>query len=380
MIPFQQVQATSRVGQIAGQITEILRVKGSAVGDQLPSERRVAERFGVSRSKGSTSVEAEGGVRLSSLNRPDRTSGRRRGRVAEAGTGQPGSAKFSTQSQDHEQDQQMDTESRELGCPQTSSELVMTDIVKEFPMRRGESVIALDRMSFDIGKGEFVALLGPSGCGKSTVLRLAAGLDEPTSGTVTLSGGSPRDVARRQGLGVAFQEHALLPWATIEANVAIPFNVAGRPVDHDRIHELLELVGLSDFAKVRPRQLSGGMRQRASIARALILVPEILLLDEPFGALDAVTRRHMNIELQRIWSRNQISTMLVTHAVDEAAFLADRIVVMSARPGRVKTVCAVDFPRPREPELLRTPEFHDFVDDLTASLDAEPDTEGPDIS
>lgn len=254
-----------------------------------------------------------------------------------------------------------------------SSELILTDVVKDFPLRRRESVRALDNMSFDVGQGEFVALLGPSGCGKSTILRLAAGLEEPTSGTVTLGGGSPLAVARRQGLGVAFQDHALLPWATVHANVAIPFHVARRPVDNERISELLELVGLAEFAKARPRQLSGGMRQRASIARALVLEPEILLLDEPFGALDAVTRRRLNIELQRIWTRDRISTMLVTHAVDEAVFLADRVVVMSARPGRVQMVRDVNFPRPRGSDLLRSHEFHEIVDELTSSLDAEPE-------
>ncbi len=256
------------------------------------------------------------------------------------------------------------------------SELVLTDVVKDFPLRR-ETLRALDKMSFHVGQGEFVALLGPSGCGKSTVLRLAAGLEEPTSGTVTLGGGSPLAVANRQGLGVAFQDHALLPWATVHANIAIPFHVARRPVDNERIQELLELVGLADFAKARPRQLSGGMRQRTSIARALVLEPEILLLDEPFGALDAVTRRRLNIELQRIWTRDQISTMLVTHAVDEAVFLADRVVVMSARPGRVQMVREVDFPRPRGPDLLRSHEFHALVDELTASLDAEPEDREP---
>ena len=263
------------------------------------------------------------------------------------------------------------TEPAESSRRVSGSELLLSDVVKEFSLGRRQSLRALDGMNFDVGQGEFVALIGPSGCGKSTVLRLAAGLEEPTSGTVTLGGGNPREVARRQGLGVAFQEHALLPWATVAANVSIPFKVARRPVDTDRVHELLELVGLADFADARPRQLSGGMRQRASIARALILEPEILLLDEPFGSLDAVTRRRLNIELQRIWTRDQISTMLVTHAVDEAVFLADRVVVMSARPGRVQAIAEIGFGRPREPDLMRSPEFHDVVDELTASLDAE---------
>jgi NitT/TauT family transport system ATP-binding protein len=257
--------------------------------------------------------------------------------------------------------------------------LVLRDVVKDFSLRRKESLRALDGMSFEVGHGEFVALLGQSGCGKSTVLRLAAGLEKPTLGTVTLGGGSPDAVAERQGLGVAFQDHALLPWATVARNVAIPFKVARRPVDHDRVKELLDLVGLSDFDQAYPRELSGGMRQRASIARALILEPEILLLDEPFGSLDAVTRRRLNIELQRIWARDKISTMLVTHAVDEAVFLADRVVVMTNRPGRVQLICNVEFPRPREPELLKSPAFHKVVDELTAALDAEPEDSGFEI-
>ncbi len=247
--------------------------------------------------------------------------------------------------------------------------LRLTNVVKDFPLRRGEAFRALDRIDLTIAKGEFVALLGPSGCGKSTILRLAAGLEQPTSGTVMLGNDEPVTVARRQGLGVAFQDHALLPWATVAANVAVPFKVARRRVDHDRVADLLELVGLTEFANARPRQLSGGMKQRASIARALALEPEILLLDEPFGALDAVTRRRLNIELQNIWARDHVSTMLVTHAVEEAVFLADRVVVMSAKPGRVEEIRTIDFERPRRPELLQSPEFHHVVDELTAALD-----------
>ena len=247
--------------------------------------------------------------------------------------------------------------------------IALTGVVKDFPLRRGETVRALDRLDLEIGHGEFVALLGPSGCGKSTVLRLVAGLEQPTEGEVAVEGRSPAELIRSHRLGVAFQEHALLPWATARDNVALPFRVAGRPVDHERVASLLALVGLTGFEAARPRQLSGGMRQRVAIARALALEPEVLLLDEPFGALDAVTRRRMNLELARIWMEQRITTLLVTHDVDEAVLLADRIVVMTGRPGSVRHVQRVDFPRPRGTEVTRDPEFHALVDELTVLLD-----------
>jgi NitT/TauT family transport system ATP-binding protein len=246
--------------------------------------------------------------------------------------------------------------------------LSLSGVTKRFPLGRNDTVLALDDISLDIAPGEFVALLGPSGCGKSTVLRLLCGLEEPTGGDVRIRGCHPSELVADHRLGVAFQDHALLPWATVADNVALPFKVAGQPVDNDRVRSLLELVGIA----ARPKQLSGGMRQRVSIARALALRPEVLLLDEPFGALDAVTRRRMNLELQDIWSTDQITTVLVTHSVEQAVFLADRVVVMTGRPGRIQTIRTPGFERPRSPELLRSPEFHELVDELTIALDEEP--------
>jgi len=241
---------------------------------------------------------------------------------------------------------------------------------KVFSLSRGKKLQALAEVDIEIQEGEFVAIIGPSGCGKSTVLRLAAGLDSPTSGTVEIFGAEPRELAQQHRLGVAFQEHALLPWASVRSNIALPYKVAGRKVDDARVDGLIDLVGLKGFEKARPKQLSGGMRQRVSIARALALSPDLLLLDEPFGALDAVTRRRMNAELARIWGEEKITTILVTHDVDEALILADRVIVMTGRPGRVRAVKNVDFPRPRDAATTRSPEFHELVDELTSLLDA----------
>jgi NitT/TauT family transport system ATP-binding protein len=247
----------------------------------------------------------------------------------------------------------------------------LTDVTKEFVLGRGTIVRALEGLTFDIRDGEFVAIIGPSGCGKSTALRLIASLESATSGTVLVEGGDPREAIRARRLGMAFQDHTLLPWLTVEDNIALPFRIAKRKPDAQRVDGLIDLVGLKGFERARPKHLSGGMKQRVAIARALALHPDILLLDEPFGSLDAVTRRRLNLELQAIWVEQSVTTALVTHSVEEAAFMADRVLVLSSRPGRVNLALEVPFPRPRMRELTLSTEFHELTDQLHNALDAE---------
>jgi len=234
------------------------------------------------------------------------------------------------------------------------------------------NVRALLDTSFDIARGELLCLIGPSGCGKSTLLNVMGGLLTPTAGTVEVFG-KPVTGPMPQDIAFVFQENALFPWNTVSENVDLGMRFQGVPKSEraERARRSLEAVGLKDFADHFPGQLSGGMRQRAALARALSLQTGILLMDEPFGALDALTRERMNLELHRIWQENRKTFMLITHSIAEAIFLADRVAVFSARPGTIKQVIAVDEPHPRKPEFVTSAKFTNLRNELYGLLHDE---------
>ncbi len=227
-------------------------------------------------------------------------------------------------------------------------EIVFRNTNKSFEVRGSkERLIALDDVSFSVSGKEFVCLLGPSGCGKSTLLKMAAGLEFPDSGSVTADQGAIRKPSPDRGM--VFQDYALFPWLSVEENIAFGLEVNGvdRGTVREKIKRFISLVGLKGFEKAHPYQLSGGMKQRVGIARVLAMSPKVLLMDEPFGALDAFTRMEMQEELMNLWQANPFTTIFVTHDVEEAVYLADRIVVMTSRPGRLKTIVPVPLARPR---------------------------------
>ena len=220
-------------------------------------------------------------------------------------------------------------------------------------------VYALSEVTLDVQHGDFVSLIGPSGCGKTTLLRVIADLEQPTGGSITVNGVSPGEARRKRSYGYVFQAPALYPWRSIERNVTLPLEIMGMAKAERRAKakQYLELVNLGGFAKKFPWQLSGGMQQRASIARALCFDPDLLLMDEPFGALDEIVRDHLNEQLLRLWAKTAKTVVFVTHSIPEAVFLSTKIVVMSPRPGRIIDVIATDFPRDRSLDIRETPEF-----------------------
>ena len=247
--------------------------------------------------------------------------------------------------------------------------VAIAGVTKVFDTAAGQTR-ALEAIDLTIERAEFVSLIGPSGCGKSTLLRLIGDLTTPTSGTVTMNGKPARQARLDRDYGIVFQAPVLFDWRTVQANVALPLEVKGvaGPDRAARVEAMLELVELRDFARHFPYQLSGGMQQRVAIARALALEPSILLMDEPFGALDEMTRERMNAEVQRIWDHTGTTVVFVTHSIPEAVFLSTKVVVMSPRPGRITRVIDVDLPRPRTDDTRETARYFELITEVRETL------------
>jgi NitT/TauT family transport system ATP-binding protein len=246
----------------------------------------------------------------------------------------------------------------------------LNDVSKIYETASREQVHALSNINLDVGAGEFVSVLGASGCGKTTLLRIIGGLEDGYSGKMTLHGHGGDN--SRRNVGIAFQDANLLPWRTILQNVLLPTQVLrlDKRTSIARAHELIELVGLKGFENKYPFELSGGMRQRVSIARALVHDPSVLLMDEPFGALDALTREVMNAEVLKIWDTTKKTVFMITHSIPEAVFMSDRVVVMSPRPGRVIAEIDIALSRPRNIDMLSEERFGSYTRELRRLLDA----------
>ncbi|TCT15489.1 NitT/TauT family transport system ATP-binding protein [Natranaerovirga pectinivora] len=251
------------------------------------------------------------------------------------------------------------------------SEIQIKNVNMIYKGKRGEDIVALNDVNLDIREGEFISLLGPSGCGKTTLLRIIADLLRPTTGSVTINGQSPKDIRLQRKYGIVFQNPVLYDWRTVRRNICLPMEIMKIPRKERtaRIDKTLDLVGLKDFGYEYPFELSGGMQQRIGIARALALDPEILLMDEPFSALDEFTREKLNEDLLKIWRKTKKTIIFVTHNIPESVFLSDRVVVLSPHPGRVSAVVDIDLPRPRESSLREMPEFYEYVAKIRKSFE-----------
>ncbi|MCY3557763.1 MAG: ABC transporter ATP-binding protein [Chloroflexi bacterium] len=268
-----------------------------------------------------------------------------------------------------------------MTTPESSAEAVSlgTNTAISFDAVRKEfgsgvnATLAIESVDLEIREREFVSLIGPSGCGKSTLLRLAADLIEPSGGTVVVNGKSPRQARLDRDYGFIFQAPTLFDWRTVWKNVALPLEImkisgVSREKKDEEIERLLGMVGLDGFERHHPYQLSGGMQQRVSLARALVFQPSILLMDEPFGALDEITRDRMNLELHRIWAETNTTILFVTHSIPEAVLLSGRVVVMTARPGRVQEIIPIDLPYPRTTEVEESTRYYELVTQVRESL------------
>lgn len=261
-----------------------------------------------------------------------------------------------------EECQEHTAEAAAPGVPET--EIKVENLSIQFAdQKSGEPVVALQNVSLEVKQGEFVTLVGPSGCGKTTLLRTVADLQQPSSGTVSVRGQTPREIRLQKKYGIVFQNPVLYDWRTVRRNVCMPMELMGLPKKYRtaRVTEMLEMVGLYDFGRKYPHQLSGGMQQRVAIARALAIKPEILLMDEPFSALDEFTKEKLNEDLLTIWRKTNTTILFVTHNISEAVFLSDRIVVLSPHPGRVSAIVDITLPRPRRLAVRDTPEFSELV-------------------
>ena len=244
-----------------------------------------------------------------------------------------------------------------------NTEIMLKDIGMVYRTNDGRDVTALTGVTLDIEKGEFVSLVGPSGCGKTTLLRIIADLLTPSSGDIKISGESPHDARLKRKYGIVFQSAVLYEWRTVKKNIMLPLEIMHVPQkeQNERAEKMLELVGLTEFANHYPHQLSGGMQQRVGIARALAIQPEILLMDEPFSALDEFTREKLHVDLLKIWRKTNKTIVFVTHNIQESVFLSDKVCVLSPHPGRLSAVVDIDLPRPRTMEMKNTPEFTELV-------------------